>query len=82
MMFDNTNDAARQASQYFKELLQDEQTWISVSEKFDKSNQLSSFAVNVKRASGEVETLRYALENIGSKGDPFYVFKNSIRKQC
>ena len=76
MMFDNTNDAARQASQYFKELLQDEQTLISVSEKFDKSNQLSSFAVNVKRASGEVETLRYALENIGSKGDPFYVFKN------
>lgn len=76
MMFDNTNDAARQASQYFKELLQDEQTLISVSEKFDKSNQLSSFAVNVKRASGEIETLRYALENIGSKGDPLYVFKN------
>ncbi len=76
MMFDNTNDAARQASQYFKELLQDEQTLISVSEKFDKSNQLSSFAVNVKRASGEVETLRYALENIGTKSDPTYVFKN------
>lgn len=76
MTFDNTNDAARQASQYFKELLQDEQTLISVSEKFDKSNQLSSFAVNVKRASGEVETLRYALENIGSKDDPTYVFKN------
>ncbi len=76
MMFDNTNNAARQASQYFKELLQDEQTLISVSEKFDKSNQLSSFAVNVKRASGEVETLRYALENIGTKSDPLYVFKN------
>lgn len=76
MMFDNTNDAARQASQYFKELLQDEQALISVSEKFDKSNQLSSFAVNIKRATGEVETLKYALENIGSKGDPFYVFKN------
>ena len=76
MMFDNTNDAARQASQYFKELLQDEQALISVSEKFDKSNQLSSFAVNVKRASGEVETLRYALENIGTKSDPTYVFKN------
>lgn len=76
MMFDNTNDAARQASQYFKELLQDEQALISVSEKFDKSNQLSSFAVNVKRASGEVETLRYALENIGTKCAPTYVFKN------
>lgn len=76
MMFDNTNDAARQASRHFKELLQDEQTLISVSEKFDKTNMLSSFAVNVKRASGEVETLRYALENIGSKSAPTYVFKN------
>ncbi len=76
MTFNNTNDAARQASQYFKELLQDEQALISVSEKFDKSNQLSSFAVNVKHASGEVETLRYALENIGTKSDPLYVFKN------
>lgn len=76
MMFDNTNDAARQASQYFKELLQDEQTLISVSEKFNKANQLSTFAVNVKRATGEVESLKYELENIGTNGDPFYVFKN------
>ncbi len=76
MMFDNSNDAAKQASQYFKELLQDEQALISVSEKFDKANQLSTFAINVKRATGEVETLRYALENIETNGDPFYVFKN------
>lgn len=75
-VFDNTNNAAREASQYFKQLLQDENTLISVSEKFNRANELSSFAVNVKRASGEVETLRYALENIGTKGDPFYVFKN------
>lgn len=75
-VFDNTNNAAREASQYFKQLLQDENTLISVSEKFNRASELSSFAVNVKRASGEVETLRYALENIGTKGDPFYVFKN------
>lgn len=75
-VFDNTNNAAREASQYFKQLLQDENTLISVSEKFNRANELSSFAVNVRRASGEVETLRYALENIGTKGDPFYVFKN------
>lgn len=75
-MFDTSNNAARQASQYFKELLQDEQALISVSERFDKSNQLTSFTVNVKRASGEVETLRYALENIGTKSAPTYVFKN------
>lgn len=75
-VFDNTNNAAREASQYFKQLLQDENTLISVSEKFNRANELSSFAVNIKRASGEVETLRYALENIGTQGDPFYVFKN------
>lgn len=74
--FENTNDAAREASRYFKELLEDENALISVSERFNKANELASFAVNIKRASGEVETLRYALENIGSENDPFYVFKN------
>ena len=74
--FNNTNEAARETLQYFKELLKDETELLSVSERFDKSNMLSSFAVNVKRASGEVETLRYALKNIGSKGDPLYAFKN------
>lgn len=76
MMFDNTNNAAREASQYFKGLLKDENALISVTERFNKANELNSFAVNVKRASGEVETLRYALENIGTVSDPFYVFKN------
>lgn len=74
--FENTNHAAREASQYFKELLKDENALIAVSERFNKANELNSFSVNIKRASGEVETLRYALENIGSKNDPFYVFKN------
>lgn len=74
--FENTVNAAREASQYFKELLKDENALIAVSERFNKANELNSFTVNVRRASGEVETLRYALENIGTKGDPFYVFKN------
>lgn len=76
LTFGNTNNAAREASQYFKELLKDENALIAVSERFNKANELNSFAVNVKRASGEVETLRYALQNIGSVSDPFYVFKN------
>ena len=74
--FEDTNNAAREASQYFKELLKDETALIAVSERFNKANELNSFAVNVKRASGEVETLRYALQNVGSVSDPFYVFKN------
>ncbi len=74
--FENTNNAAREALQYFKELMKSETELIAVSERFNKANELTSFAVNVKRASGEVETLRYALENIGTISDPFYVFKN------
>lgn len=74
--FDNTNNPAREAAQYFRELLRDETALIAVSERFNKANELNSIAVNVKRASGEVETLRYALENIGTGNDPSYVFKN------
>ena len=74
--FENSNNAAREASQYFKELLKDETALIAVSERFNKANELNSFAVNIKRASGEVETLRYALENVGSVSDPFYAFRN------
>lgn len=74
--FEDSNNAAREASQYFKELLKDENALIAVSERFNKANELDSFTVNVKRASGEVETLRYALQNIGSVSDPSYVFKN------
>lgn len=74
--FNNTNNAAREASQHFKELLKDENALIAVTERFNKANELNSFVVNIKRASGEVETLRYALENVGSITDPFYVFKN------
>ena len=76
LTFGNSNNAAREASQYFKELLKDENALIAVSERFNKANELNSFTVNIKRASGEVETLRYALENIGTVSDPFYVFKN------
>ncbi len=74
--FENTNNAAREALQYFKELMKSETELIAVSERFNKANELTSFAVNVRRASNEVETLRYALENIGTESDPFHVFKN------
>lgn len=74
--FDNTNNAAREASRYFRELLKDETALIAISERFNKANELNSFAVNVKRASGEVETLRYALEKIGAGNDPSRAFKN------
>ncbi len=74
--FDNTNNAAREASRHFKELLKDENALIAVSERFNRANELNAFTVNIKRASGEVETLRYALENVGSVTEPLYVFKN------
>jgi len=62
--FENTNNAAREASKHFKELLQDENAVISVSERFGELNGLTSFTVNIKRATGEVESLKYALKEI------------------
>lgn len=62
--FEHTNNAAREASAYFSQLLKDENAVISVSERFGNLNGLTSFTVNIKRATGEVESLRYALNEI------------------
>ena len=74
--FDHTTNAAREASEYFQQLLKDENAVISVSERFGQLNGLTSFTVNVKRATGEVESLRYALKPIldsdGNETGEFY----------
>ena len=74
--FDYTKNAAREASEYFQQLLKDENAVISVSERFGQLNGLTSFTVNVKRATGEVESLRYALKPIldsdGNETGEFY----------
>ena len=77
--FEHTNNAAREASEYFKQLLQDENAVISVSERFGELNGLTSFTVNVKRATGEVESLRYSLEEIkdaNGNGTGDFLFTN------
>ncbi len=76
LMFDATNNAAKEAAEHFRELLVNENAVITVSEKFNESNDLNAFTVNIKRASGEVESLHYALRNIGTVQDSLYVFKN------
>ena len=63
-MFDDTNQAAQEAKKHFQELLADEKAVISVAEQFDGGNALQSFSVNIKRASGDVESLRYSLINL------------------
>lgn len=74
--FEHTNNAAREASKHFSQLLKDENAVISVSEQFGNLNGLTSFTVNVKRATGEVESLRYALNEIkdaqGNNTGQFY----------
>lgn len=77
--FEHSNNAAREASEYFKQLLQDENAVISVSERFGQLNGLTSFTVNIKRATGEVESLRYALEEMkdaNGKGTGEFYFTN------
>ena len=46
---EHSNNAAREASEYFKQLLQDENAVISVSERFGQLNGLTSFTVHIKR---------------------------------
>lgn len=64
--FKQSNNAAKEAQKYFQELdiLKKEGATVTVSEKYDNS-ELKSFIVNVKRATGEVESLNYQLRNLG-----------------
>lgn len=62
-----TFSGIKEAQEHFQNLLKDEQAIIATTEKFDENNQLNSFTINVKRASGEVETLRYALDTLKDK---------------
>lgn len=74
--FDNTKNAAKEARDYFADLLESENAVIAVNERFGENNNLTSFSLNIKRATGEVETLRYALENLGDNENPIYAFVN------
>ncbi len=59
--------------------MENEQAIIATTEKFDKNNILDSFIVNIKRASGEVESLRYCIDTLqdeeGNIIDVFYRLK-------
>ena len=68
-IFESSNQTAQEAKKHFQELLADEKAIVSVSEQFDNKNVLQSFTVNVKRANGEVESLRYALKNLAEIGE-------------
>ena len=57
-------DNVKEAQNYFKELLKDEKAVITTTEQFGSLNGLTSFTVNIKRATGEVESLRYGVEKI------------------
>ncbi len=58
--FDNVD----QAKQYFTDLMQSEKAVIATTERFGENNGLTAFAVNIKRAIGEVESLRYVIDSI------------------
>ena len=72
--FKQSGNAAKEAQQYFQNLLQSENATVAVLERFDDSK-LNSFTVNVKRASGEVESLHYQLRNLGDNDNPDMWFK-------
>ena len=57
-----TFDDVKEAQDYFTKLLENEQAVIATTERFGQNNNLTSFTVNIKRATGEVESLRYAVD--------------------
>jgi len=63
-VFGIASGEAKKAQEHFRALLEDEKAIVTVNEKFNDSNALQSFVVNIKRANGEVESLRYAMENL------------------
>lgn len=63
-VFGTASGEAKKAQEHFRALLEDEKAIVTVNEKFNDSNALQSFVVNIKRANGEVESLRYAMENL------------------
>ena len=75
--FEPTNQAAQEAKMHFQELLADEKAVVSVTEQFDDGNALQSFAVNIKRANSEVETLRYSLEKLDDETTGDFVYRGA-----
>lgn len=73
--FEASNQAAQEAQKHFQELLADEKAVVSVTEQFDDNNALQSFVVNIKRATGEVETLRYAMDKLNDEGDEGFAYQ-------
>ena len=84
-MFNSGNQSAKEAQQYFKDLLAEEKAVISVQESFDDSKALQSFTVSVQRATGEVEKLHYAISKTDDDGRFLYqgssVSDKNIEKQ-
>lgn len=77
----STFKGIKEAHEHFQNLLKDEQAIIATTEKFDENNQLNSFTINVKRASGEVESLKYTLDTLkdedGGITDTFFKLSGS-----
>ena len=63
-VFGTSAQEAQKAQTHFKKLLEDEKAVVTVTEKFDDSNMLQSFIVDIQRANGEIETLRYSMEDL------------------
>lgn len=74
-VFETSSNAAKKAQEHFKELLADEKAVVTVAENFDGSNALQSFTVNIKRANGEIESLRYAMQ--GLDGEKHFEYQGS-----
>lgn len=79
--FDNVSNAADKAKQHFKELLASEKAVVSTIEHIDENNNLDSFVVKIKRATGVIEQLNYKLSENKFDFVSGTINNNGIEKQ-
>ena len=65
--WDASNDSAKEVKNQFKELLKDEKAVITLTETLNSTGELTNFVVNIKRATGVVESFKYALEELSEE---------------
>ena len=76
--FDNTIDADKDAHNYFKELIADEEALIYTTSKLGELGGLKEFTTHIKRASGELESLRFILDDDPESDNGRFRFAESV----
>ena len=79
--FEIDNNSLKKAVEYFEKILQNEKAVVTVLETINNGNNLNSFTIGIRRASGEVESLNYKLKDSQFVFDGGKINDNGVIKQ-